>query len=160
MTSEIIASKFGNRLRVRVSGILIENNRLLMVKHKGIGDLGYLWAPPGGGVDYGTSVRQNLEREFLEETGIAIDVKNFLFTCELINPPLHAIEMFFIVNRKGGKLKKGFDPELEKKDQIIESVKFLSANELKQTPQLALHEVLQRIEQLEDLVQRSGYYLI
>ena len=63
MPSENIVKHFGNRLRVRVNGILIENERILMVKHVGLGETGYLWAPPGGGIEFGTSAPQNLERE-------------------------------------------------------------------------------------------------
>ena len=160
MTSEIITAEFGNRLRVRAVGILIENDSLLLVKHKGLGASGYLWAPPGGGVEFGTPATQSLEREFLEETGIVIEVKRFLFACELISPPFHAVELFFSVDRKGGQLTKGFDPELNPKDQIIEEVRFHNIDQLRQISQPALHHALTDLNRLEDLLNKSGYYII
>lgn len=158
MTSEIIESRFGNKLRVRVNGILIENGCLLLVKHKGLGKNGYLWAPPGGGMEFGTSAPDNLKREFLEETGIDVEVKGLLFTYEFLNLPLHAIELFFHVIRRGGNIKKGIDPELEANDQIIEEVKFFALRDLLDIPKPALHKSLHNLKQVEDIMQKQGYF--
>lgn len=160
MTSELIAAKFGNRLRIRVNGILIENDRVLMVRHKGLGKMGQLWLPPGGGMEYGSSAIQNLKREFLEETGIEVDVKQHLFTCEFIETPLHAIELFFSVIRKDGELRKGFDPELDQKDQIIDKPVFLSVEDLRQLPDATLHAAFRGLSQLDDLLKKRGYFII
>ena len=160
MPSENIVKHFGNRLRVRVNGILIENERILMVKHVGLGETGYLWAPPGGGIEFGTSAPQNLEREFLEETGLMVEVKDFLFTCEFINAPLHAIELFFIVKKKSGLLGKGKDPELQNSAQIIETVAFLSIERIKNIPVGGIHKVFHDIESFDDIIKKRGYYAI
>lgn len=160
MTTEIITAKFGNKIRVRVNGILIENDCLLMVKHRELGTQGYLWAPPGGGMEFGTSASENLVREFLEETGIKIEVKKFLFVCEFTKPPLHAVELFFLVAREGGNLRKGHDPELKAKDQIIEEVRFLTTETLLQIPPAALHKAFENIKQASDIVNKSGYFII
>lgn len=160
MASENISKHFGNRLRCRVNGLLIEKGRILLIKHIGLGDEGYLWAPPGGGIEFGASALENLKREYLEETGILIKVGNFLFNCEYINPPLHAIEIFFEVIRVGGGFYLGKDPELTEKDQIIESVNFLSMDEIKSIPKPALHSILHGINNVEELLLKRGYYSI
>ena len=64
-----IVSSFGNKLRIRVCGICIEENKILLVRHHSIGKSGILWAPPGGGMIYGETSEQALIREFVEETG-------------------------------------------------------------------------------------------
>ena len=56
---DFVSQQFGNRLRLRVSGICTEGNRLLLVKHRGLGALGELWIPPGGEVEWGQSVPEN-----------------------------------------------------------------------------------------------------
>ena len=160
MTSELIAAKFGHRLRVRVNGILVENDRMLMVRHKGLGKMGHLWLPPGGGMEYGSSSIENLKREFLEETGIEVDVKQHLFTCEFIETPLHAIELFFSVIRKDGVIGKGFDPELEQKDQIMDEPRFLSVEDLRQLPDDTLHAAFRGFTHMDDLLSKRGYFLI
>src|SRR5205814_2113551 len=86
---------FGNKLRVRVCGICIKDQTILLIKHKYLGPKNELWAPPGGGLNFGENARTSLEREFKEETGLNVRVEDFLFIHEFLNPPLHAIELFF-----------------------------------------------------------------
>ncbi|MEJ2005913.1 MAG: NUDIX domain-containing protein [Cyclobacteriaceae bacterium] len=68
--NERIISEFGNRIRIRVCGILIRDGSLLLAEHRGIGENGSILIPPGGGVEFGESLKDALRREFREETGI------------------------------------------------------------------------------------------
>jgi 8-oxo-dGTP diphosphatase len=106
-----VEEKFGNRLRVRVCGICIHESAILMVHHQGLRE-GPFWAPPGGGMEYGVPAAANLEREFLEETGLEVRTGQWLFATEFIQSPLHAVELFFLVDRIGGSLRAGYDPEM------------------------------------------------
>lgn len=137
-----IIENFGNRLRVRVCGILIEENHILLVNHQSLRKKSDFWAPPGGGMDFGTSAEENLKREFVEETGLMIDIENFLFVHEYLHKPLHAVELIFQVKRIGGTLNKGFDPEMNGGEQIIKDVRFISINALKNMPLNSLHQML------------------
>jgi 8-oxo-dGTP diphosphatase len=155
-----IIKKFGNRLRVRVSGILVEEERILLVRHKSLGRHGILWAPPGGGMKFGLSAGDNLTREFREETGLEIAVSNFLFVHEFLQPPLHAIELFFVVSRTGGTLLTGTDPEMAGEEQIIETVEFISFRDLADIERMQLHQVLRDVTSYNDLIRKSGYVKI
>jgi 8-oxo-dGTP diphosphatase len=157
---KIIIKKFGNRLRVRVCGILIESGRILLVKHKSLGEKGILWAPPGGGMNYGFTAHQNLIREFKEETGLLIRVERFLFTHEFLRPPLHAIELFFEVTPEGGYLNRGMDPEMKEDEQIIEKVEFVHFKDLVQIDRKKVHQALWDCETPLDILQKSGYVKI
>lgn len=53
--------------RVAVRALIISNDRVLVVKEI---DGGNWWAIPGGGVDYGESLKDCLLREIKEEVGI------------------------------------------------------------------------------------------
>ena len=55
---------FQGKVRVRACGILIENQRILLVKHRGLGAQGYFWSPPGGGMEFGEN---NLVETFKEK---------------------------------------------------------------------------------------------
>ncbi len=134
---------FTGKVRVRVGGILQENEKLLLLKHKNLGPEGYLWLPPGGGVEYGESLHEALKKEFLEETNLEIEVGEYLFTNEFIKKPYHAIEIFFSVKRISGTLKLGFDPELSKNHQILEEAKFFSMQEIEALPKTAIHNAFQ-----------------
>ncbi|MGI9544626.1 MAG: NUDIX domain-containing protein [Cyclobacteriaceae bacterium] len=153
-----VIQKFGNRLRLRVCGICYEEERVLMIKHKGVGPEGYLWSPPGGGVEFGSSLSENLIREFKEETGLEIQVLDFMFAYELLQPPFHAVELFFRVKRLSGKLKTGYDPEMNVKDQIIENAIFMGADELAREQGPQMHSVFQGVEHPKQILNLKGYF--
>jgi len=156
---EAIIKTFGNRLRVRVCGICFQNDKLLLVRHGGLGKKGYLLAPPGGGLHYNESAEACLIREFREETGLQIQVNRFLFIHEFMEPPLHAIELFFEVEIKGGNLEKGSDPEMNEEEQIIDQVSFMSETEIKTENEDQLHNVLNLCSPLQKLLDMKGYFI-
>ena len=150
-----IRSTYGKRVRLRACGICWHEDALLMVNHSGI-TASPFWAPPGGGVEFGESVDACLKKEYLEETGLEISAGKFLFACEFIHEPLHAIELFFSVSVVGGSLKKGNDPELP----IIEDVRFMSTVELMNIPPNELHGIFRHIQTPGDLNTLSGFFRI
>lgn len=154
---EKIIEKFGNKLRVRVCGILIENGKILLIRHRSIGKKGVLWAPPGGGMLFGESAEGTIKREFEEETGLKIKVERYLFTHEFLKPPLHAIELFFEVTRIGGELNTGYDPEMNKNEQIIVEAAYLDIDGLKELDHDSTHNVLRNLNNLKDLLYLDGY---
>lgn len=160
MLSEEVIKQYGHQLRTRVTGILQERDTLLMVKHVGFGELGFLWSPPGGGMEYGLSAPENLKREFLEETGLEVEVKDFLFACELLKPPFHAIELFFEVKATGGELIVGKDPEMKDEHQIIKQVDYMTIAEIAGHPPKGMHKAFHNIEHIEEVLRRKGYYQI
>ncbi|AWV97400.1 NUDIX domain-containing protein [Arcticibacterium luteifluviistationis] len=109
---EQVHQHYGNRIRVRTCGVLIQDQKILMLKHDGIGKKDYFWNVPGGGLEKGENLVKGLEREFLEETGLKIEVKKLLCLNQYIVPPLHAIEYYFLVEKVAGNAKLGHDPEM------------------------------------------------
>ena len=150
---------YGNQVRVRVCGICCEVDSLLMVNHHGLTDKDF-WAPPGGGIEFGLSSEENLTREFLEETNLRIRVNSYLFCCEFLKPPLHAIELFFAVNVLGGKLRTGQDPEMRPKDQIIREVKFMAFRDIDALPLEVKHGAFGLVSGASKITRLKGYYKI
>ena len=130
---------FEGKVRVRVCGILRENDQILLLKHDSIGPAGYLWSPPGGGVELGESITETLKKEFLEEVHLEVEVGQFLFTNEYIGEKYHAIELFFDVRKLSGELKLGNDPELSSEKQILSEARFFGEEELDKLPENAIH---------------------
>lgn len=155
--SKEIEAKFGNLLRTRVNGILIEDEKLLMVKHQ-MGNGRVLWSVPGGGMNFGTSAKENLIREYLEETNLEIEVGRYLFVHEYLKPPLHAMEHFFEVKRINGNAKLGKDPELSSTNQILLEISWKSIKEIKSLPNDSLHQVFWGIKSLSELGMWNGYF--
>ncbi|GAB3998665.1 hypothetical protein GCM10028807_46940 [Spirosoma daeguense] len=148
---------YGNRLRLRVCGLYRENDRLLMVRHRGIGPTDTFWCPPGGGADFNEKAPDALTREFLEETGLSVEIGELLFVNEFMQSPLHAIELFFAVDVTGGTLRQGIDPEMSLDDQIIEEVRLMSFDEIKQYPPEEVHALFRYCDSLDDVFQLRGY---
>jgi len=156
MEQEILAN-FGNRLRVRVCGVCIKDNKILLIKHKNIGRAGYLWSPPGGGLKFGETVEACLKREFLEETHLSVKIERFLFVHEFVEPPLHAIELFFEVSIVEGKIGLGKDPEMQENKQILEKIAFLDYANLAQEPKECLHKVLRKISSINEILEIRSF---
>jgi 8-oxo-dGTP diphosphatase len=152
-----IEREYGNRLRLRVAGICIENEKILLVDHSGLNKADQFWAPPGGGLLYGESIMECLKREFKEETGLNIQVGEFLCVSEYLKPPLHAVELFFEVTRIGGVLESGSDPEVLPEDQIIKKVEFLNFDILSEISDSNKHNLLKGVLNSRDLRSKYGY---
>ena len=129
-----------------------------MIRHAGLGEAGELWLPPGGEAEWGSSLAENLKREFKEETGLEVTVGKFLFIHEHLQSPLHAVEIFFEVQRTGGSLVKGTDPELPVQQQIIKEVRFLDFVDFKSIGKKRLHARFHHCNSPKDLNNITGYF--
>ena len=89
-----------DRPRVRVAGIVIQENSILLIQH--VKNEKKYWLVPGGGVDWGESLEEALIREYKEETNLDVEVKDFLFFSETISPDKnkHVINLYFLVKIK------------------------------------------------------------
>ena len=87
------------RPRIRVAGILIEDNKILLIQHHK-NDKKY-WLIPGGGNDWGETTKEALIREYKEETNMDIEVDEFLFFSETISPDKkrHVLNLFYKIHR-------------------------------------------------------------
>ncbi len=137
---------FKNRIRLRVNGLLEVDESLLMVQLKSPVSDDLIWMPPGGGLEFGETMKSGLKREFFEETGLKIKPGALAFINELVEPPFHAVECYFWVQQTGGNPQLGADPELSKKDQLLNDLQWISVsklNELNVAPE-ALSELIQK----------------
>ncbi|GLU52398.1 hypothetical protein Dfri01_18590 [Dyadobacter frigoris] len=128
-----------------------------MVRHRFVGDENIFWSPPGGGMQFGESAPETLKREFLEETGLIVEAGEMLFVNEFIQPPLHAIELFFQIKAFSGSIITGSDPEFSEANQIIREVRFTSMEEIKQLPANHVHSLFRNCDSIEDVMALRGY---
>ncbi|MFA6004297.1 MAG: NUDIX hydrolase [Elusimicrobiota bacterium] len=66
---------------------------------------------PGGGIELGEAPRDALAREFLEETGIAIEPVHILYASQAVHvstqKPWQLVSMYWLVKQVGGTLRAG-----------------------------------------------------
>ena len=154
-----IESIYGNKVRTRVCGLCVVQHKLLLVNHTGLTE-GDFWAPPGGGINFGESASDAIEREFLEEVNITIRCGSLLFVSEYIKAPLHAIELFFLVDYSEGQLKSGIDPEMNSKDQIIKGSQFMTWSEVAKLNKNELHGVFKYVSEPSKILDLRGYFKV
>ena len=115
------------RVRVAVRGIILRENRLLIVNAYP-GDLSDLWCAPGGGAEPGLSLPDNLIREVHEETGLAVRVGSPCLVNEFHDPgrDFHQVDVYFRCEIADGDLTDGWtDPE-----GIVTRRRFVTREEL------------------------------
>ena len=105
------------RPRIRVAGILVENNKILLIQHHKNNKK--YWLIPGGGNDWGETTKQALVREYKEETNLDIEVDEFLFFSETISP------------NKDHRNNKNDDNIQLGNEEVLTDLKFITKDELK-----------------------------
>jgi 8-oxo-dGTP diphosphatase len=125
------ADQYRDILRVRASGLLFENDRILLARLNVPTREQPVWMPPGGSVKAGEYLEAALEREFREETGLEVKSGRMVMVHEFIEPPLHALEIYFLCTITGGGLRLGRDPEHAEEDQILLDLQFVPFEKLK-----------------------------
>ncbi|MGB8815493.1 MAG: NUDIX hydrolase [Paracoccaceae bacterium] len=82
--------------RLATRALILAQDRLLLVNAYP-GDTSDLWGAPGGGVNAGTSLPENLMREVYEETGLHVTVGAPALINEFHDPRsgYHQVEVFF-----------------------------------------------------------------
>ena len=83
-------------LRLAVRGLVLLDNRLLMVNAWPGGKSDLLCAP-GGGAEIHASLEDNLKREMHEETGLTVAVGEVALVNEFHDPgrPFHQVDVYF-----------------------------------------------------------------
>jgi 8-oxo-dGTP diphosphatase len=114
-------------VRLSVRAIILVDRRLLLVNAYpgGVSDL---WCAPGGGVEAGLSLPDNLVREVREETGLTVAPGALALVNEFHDPDsgFHQVDLFFRAGLVAGVLDPGHrDPE-----GVVTERRFFSAAEL------------------------------
>ena len=97
--------------RVSAYGLLQRDNKMLLCRlSQSVGiNRGY-WTLPGGGIDFGEDPEDAVVREFIEETGLSIKVKELVSIDSLHDnipgwPPMHSIRIIYRVEYESGELQ-------------------------------------------------------
>jgi len=99
--------------RIRVAAIIIQDGRILLIRHKK-GPHTY-WLLPGGGVEYGEALDEALRRELREETNLDINVQDLAFVNDSVAPDgsRHIVNLYFFAQAVGGSLAVTVDDRVK-----------------------------------------------
>jgi 8-oxo-dGTP diphosphatase len=87
-----------NRIVVRVRGIILNENNLLVVKHEEKHDY---YALPGGHLEWGETPEECLQREIREELGITARIGKLLYINTFTEKEIHSLELFYEIANPG-----------------------------------------------------------
>ncbi len=111
-----------NQIRIRVAGILVHNDQILLVRHEKNRKSYYLL--PGGGMEYGESASQALIREFKEEVGLNVEIGKLVMVQDSIPPNLHrqVLNLYFLAQTSSHELHVT-------QDQVLKDAAFFPLNQ-------------------------------
>lgn len=113
--------------RLAARALILHQDRLLLVNAYA-GGRSDLWCAPGGGVESGASLHDNLIREVHEETGLTITVGDPALVNEFHDPAtgFHQVDLFFRCTIVSGQLEPGWrDPE-----RVVTERRFFARSDL------------------------------
>lgn len=110
---------------VRVTGILIEGDKILLVEQK-LSDKRN-WSLPGGKLERGETIEQGLIREMKEETGLEVEIVRMLYLCDVAASSNKILHVTFLLKRTGGGVEL---PSNEFDENPIRDVKFVQISKL------------------------------
>ncbi|MFX1254925.1 MAG: NUDIX hydrolase [Promethearchaeota archaeon] len=97
--------------KVRVSIVLIENQKILLIEQQVSEFQDRQWSLPGGTLELGETLEECALREMREETGLEILLGKLLYVCDRIENTFHVVHLTFIATRVRGTLQLGKEPE-------------------------------------------------
>ena len=87
--------------RISAGALVVNEEKILLVRHKKEGAYDFLVAP-GGGVQGSESVFDAAKREVLEETSIDVEPGKMAYVEELYNPELRLLKVWVLCDYRSG----------------------------------------------------------
>jgi 8-oxo-dGTP diphosphatase len=128
-----MAREYPDRPVVGIGGVVIENDRVLLIR-RGTEPLLGQWSIPGGTLELAESLQEGVARELLEETGLEVRVLDLIDAFDRIyldpseggggtakGPRFHYVIVDYLCERISGEAVAGSD---------VTDVAFVSENEL------------------------------
>ncbi len=119
--------------RIRGAALVVQDNRLLLIKSRDRHTDEIFWIPPGGGVEGDESIFDCARRETFEEAGILVEFDRIVYLRQFIEQRLeiHHFEVFVLCSSFTGELTTKNDPSFGAPDayDVLEA-RFLSRREM------------------------------
>ena len=105
------------KANVRVSGILIKEGKLILVRHENSLNGDY-YLLPGGGLEKEETIEECAIREVKEEAGLDVQVENLAYYEDVVSKEDHTLHLIFKCNIIGGNLEN-LNPDKKVKEILL-----------------------------------------
>ncbi len=119
--------------RIRSAVILMQDAKMLLVKHVDPKSGDEWWIPPGGGLlPDESSVVDCAAREVFEETGLTVSVGRLIYLRDFVErqASVHYLELFFLADGFTGELTMDHVVGSGPDEEFIQELKWLSKEEM------------------------------
>lgn len=127
-------------IRIGVGAVVFRGDEVLLIKRGKPPMLG-MWSIPGGGLEYGETIKDGVIREVREETAVEIDLTGLIDVFEAIRsdePHVpHTIMIDYAANWRSGEPVAGDDAAAAEFVPIDEALKRLSWDETRRAVKMA-----------------------
>ena len=121
-----------NHINIGVRALIRTSNGLIMVEHKEKKN-GEILIFPGGGMEPGENIFQAVKREVKEETNLIVRPEKIMYLRETVYGNDSGIEFYVSCSLIDGKMVLGNDPELDENEQVLQAVREVDWEEIKDT---------------------------
>ena len=119
--------------RIRAAGLIVDGQRILLVRHRTPGTERDWWIPPGGGLKpEDTGVLDAARREVFEETGLTASVSRVAYVNEWrqASTGIHHMEFFVPVDSFSGELSLRHIRHDETEAEFIKELRWMTRDRL------------------------------
>lgn len=119
--------KVRTRVRLAVRAVILDARGRLLLVNAYPGARSDLWCAPGGGVESGESLPDNLVREVREETGLAVEPGRLLAVSEFHDPAsgYHQVDLIYRATLTGDD-----EPRLADPTGVVNRLRWATAEDL------------------------------
>lgn len=114
------------RYGISAAAILVEDRRVLLVRHRREGAFDF-WVPPGGKLSGSESIFDCARREAFEETGLDVELDRVLYIQEFSQPDYHFCKFFILASSWRGAVTR---ENLSEDEDFLVDARFLTRNEI------------------------------
>ncbi|KQC13037.1 MAG: hypothetical protein APR63_01370 [Desulfuromonas sp. SDB] len=106
---------------IRLQGLIVENNKFLLVKHLAVKQSRSFWALPGGARENQETEHQALIREIKEETGLTVQLDSKRFLSAEVHPTsIYKKMITYLGYPVNGSLCLGEEPEFKNIYELVD----------------------------------------
>ena len=98
---------------VRYQGAIVNDGRVLLIRHQEHDNGRTYWLFPGGGIEPGESESECVRREMREETGLDVRVDDLVFDAPYPVVGTYVRRKMYLCTPLSGEAAPGFEPEAE-----------------------------------------------
>jgi 8-oxo-dGTP diphosphatase len=111
--------------RIAAGVLIVENEKVLLVRHQKEGVYDF-WVAPGGGAEGNEDLIATAQREVKEETGLQVEVMKLAYVEEFSNPHTRELKVWFTGRVIGGSLNAN---SVEAQREFITEVAWLDRSD-------------------------------